>query len=61
MGNLDIPLTENFKRQLESSRKGAPLFVGALLGEFLSGDPEGHGEKGLGDGHHSPWRRRWGS
>jgi len=37
---------------LEGSRKGASLSVGALLGELLSRDPEGYGEKGSGDGHH---------
>jgi len=37
---------------LEGSRKGASLFVGALLGELLSGDPEGYGEEGSGNGHY---------
>jgi len=37
---------------MEGSRKGASLSVGALLGELLSGDLEGHGEEGSGDGHH---------
>ena len=27
--------------------------MGALLGGLLSGDPEGYGEEGSGDGHHS--------
>jgi len=42
------------------SRKGASLFVGALLGGLLPGDLGGHGEEGSGDGHHSPWGPRWG-
>ena len=46
-------MTEYFKRQLEGSAKGASLSVGALLGELLSGDSEGYGEEGSGDGHHS--------
>ena len=37
-------MTGNFKGQLEGSGKGASLFAGALLGEFLSGVPEGYGE-----------------
>ena len=44
LGNLGSLLTGNFKRQLEGSGKGASLFAGALLGEFLSGVPEGYGE-----------------
>jgi hypothetical protein len=28
------------------------LFAGALLGGLLSGNLEGHGEEGSGDGHH---------
>jgi len=39
---------------LEGSGKGASVFAGALLGGLISGDPEGHGEEGLGDRHHSP-------
>ena len=49
----------NFKRQVEGSRKEASLFAGALLGGLLSGDPEGHGEEGSGDGHHCPWGPCW--
>jgi len=46
---------------MEGSRKGASLFAGALLGRgLLSGDPEGHGEEGSGDGHHSLWGPHWG-
>jgi len=37
---------------LEGSGKGASLLAGALLGKLLSGDPEGYGEEGSGDGHH---------
>jgi len=37
---------------MEGSRKGASLSVAAQLGEFLSGDSEGHGEEGSGVGHH---------
>jgi len=37
---------------LEGSGKGASLFAGALLGGLLSGDPEGYGEEGSGEGHH---------
>ena len=44
LGNLGSLLTGNFKRQLEGSGKGASLFAGALLGEFLSGVPEGYEE-----------------
>jgi len=33
---------------LEGFRKGASLFVGALLGWLLSGGPEGNGKKGSG-------------
>jgi len=44
--NLWSLVTEYFKRQLEGSAKGASLSVGALLGELLSGDSEGHGEEG---------------
>jgi len=58
--NLGSPLTGNFKRKLESSRKGASLFVLALLGGLLSRDPEGYGEEGSGDGHHSLWGPCWG-
>jgi len=36
---------------LEGSTKEASLSVGALLGELLSGDLEGYGEEGSGDGH----------
>jgi len=36
---------------LEGIGKGASLFAGALLGGLLSGDPEGYGEEGSGDGH----------
>ena len=53
-------MTGNFKRQLEGSEKGASLFAGALLGGLLFGDPEGHGEEGSRDEHHSPWGPRWG-
>jgi len=35
---------------LEGSGKGVSVFVGALLGGLLSGDPEGHREEGSGDG-----------
>ena len=42
------------------SRKGASLFVGALLGGLLPEDLEGHREEGSWDGHHSPWGTRWG-
>jgi hypothetical protein len=52
LGNLGSPLTGNFMRQLEGSGKGASIFAGALLGKLLSGDPEGYGEEGSGDGHH---------
>ena len=45
-------MTEYFKIQLESSGMGASLSVGALLGELLSGDLEGYGEEGSGEGHH---------
>jgi hypothetical protein len=31
-----------------------------LLGGLFSGDPEGHGEDGSADGHHSLWGPRWG-
>jgi hypothetical protein len=48
--NLGSPLTGNFKKQLEGSRKRVSLFVGALLAGLLSGDTEGHGEEGSGDG-----------
>jgi len=37
------------------------LSLRELLGSFLSGDPEGHGEVGSGEGHNSPWGQRWGS
>ena len=52
MGNLGCLLTGNFKRYLEGCGKGAPVFAGALLGGLLSGDPEGYGKEGSGDGHH---------
>jgi len=52
LGNLWSPLTEYFKRQLEGSRKGASLSVGALLGDLLSGDSEGYAEEDSGDGYH---------
>jgi hypothetical protein len=29
-------------------------------GGSFSGDPEGYGEEGSEDGHHSPWGPRWG-
>ena len=61
MGNLESPMTGNFKKYLEGSRKGARPFMGALLRGFLYGYLEGHGEEDSGDGHHSPWGRRWGS
>jgi len=37
---------------LEGSGKGASLSVGVLLGELLSGDLEGYGKEGSGNGHH---------
>ena len=37
---------------MEGYVKRASLFAGALLGELLSGEPEGHGEEGSGEGHH---------
>ena len=52
MGNLWSSLTGYFKREFESSGKGASLSVEALLGGLLSGDLEGHGKEGSGDGHH---------
>jgi len=45
-------VTGYFKRQLEGSVKGTSLSVGDLLGWLLSGDLEGYGEEGSGDGHH---------
>jgi len=36
---------------LEGSGKRASFFAGAPLGGLLSGDPEGYGEEGSGDGH----------
>ena len=42
------------------SGKGATISAGSLLGEpgvaSFSGDPEGFGLEGSGDGHHSSWR-----
>ena len=37
----------------------ASLSVGALLGELLSGDSEGYGEEGSGEGHHSMGSINW--
>jgi len=52
LGNLGSPLPENFTIYLEGFAKGASLFAGVLLRELLSGDPEGYGKEGSGDGHH---------
>ena len=60
LGNLGSLLTGNFKRHVECSGKGISLLAGALFRGLLPGDLEGHGDKGSGDGHHSPWGPRWG-
>jgi hypothetical protein len=43
MGNLGSPMTGNFKRQLDGSKKEH-----LSLRELLSGDPEGYVEEGSG-------------
>ena len=43
-------LTEYVRRAPE--REHLSLSLGALFGELLSGDSEGYGEEGSGDGHH---------
>jgi len=52
LGKLWSPLTGDFKRQLVGYGKGASISVGALLRGLLSGDPDGYGEEGSGDGYH---------
>ena len=53
MGNPGSPLTGNFRDSWEAPER-EHVFAEALLGGLLSVDPEGYGEKGSGDGHHSP-------
>jgi len=53
-------LTGNFRDSWRAPEREHLSFAGALLGGgILSGDPEGYGAEGSGDGHHSPVS--WGS
>ena len=59
LGNLESPLTRNFKIAA-GLRKGRISLCGRSLGGLLSGDTEGYGEVDSVDGHHSPGGPCWG-
>jgi len=53
LGNLGSPMTGNFRDNWRAAER-EHLSLRELLGGLLSGDPEGHGKEGSGNGHHSP-------
>jgi hypothetical protein len=53
LGKLGSPMTGNFRDNWRAAER-EHLSLRELLGGLLSGDLEGHGEEGSGNGHHSP-------